>query len=138
VEKQNLSFQICNREGEILNPALPNSPHQVSRVRSCFLQSEHSSHLCTEDKGTLPILTTYNTLIKLYDSGHFANRIYCTYWQRSLSKNSGFVILRLDRGIHDLLKRLDSRLRENDELLSETLFLDRLNVPDFILIFLRS
>ena len=31
--------------------------------------------------------------------------------------NSKFVILRLDRGIQNPLKRLDSRLRENDELL---------------------
>jgi hypothetical protein len=44
----------------------------------------------------------------------------------SLSKNSGFVILRLDRGIHNLL-RLVSRLCENDELLPESLFLDRLH-----------
>jgi len=44
----------------------------------------------------------------------------------SLCINSGFVILRLDRGIQNLLKRLDSRLRENDELLTEFKFIHRL------------
>jgi len=47
----------------------------------------------------------------------------------SLSKNSVFIILRLDRGIQKRLKTLDSRFRENDDLLWECQFLDRLCVP---------
>ena len=49
---------------------------------------------------------------------------------QSLSKNSVFVILRLDRGIQNVLKRLDSRLRGNDDFLWKCLFLDRLCVPN--------
>jgi hypothetical protein len=44
---------------------------------------------------------------------------------KSLSKNSVFVILRLDRVIQKVLKTLDSRFRENDDFLWESQFLDR-------------
>jgi len=47
----------------------------------------------------------------------------------SLSKNSTFVILRLDRGIQKVLKTLDSRLRENDDFMWEWEFLDKLHIP---------
>jgi hypothetical protein len=50
------------------------------------------------------------------------------YGMRSLSKNSEFAILRLDRGIQRILKRLDSRLRGNDDFLLNRSFLDRLCV----------
>ena len=49
----------------------------------------------------------------------------------SLSKNSEFVILRLDRGRQKVLKTLDSRLRGNDEFLWKCQFLDRLLCPYF-------
>jgi hypothetical protein len=38
---------------------------------------------------------------------------------KHLSINLGIVILRLDRGIQNILKILDSRLRENDEFTSD-------------------
>ncbi|MFA4828349.1 MAG: hypothetical protein WC594_03960 [Thermodesulfovibrionales bacterium] len=47
----------------------------------------------------------------------------------SLSKNSVFVILRLDRGIQKVLKTLDSRFRENDDFLWKCQFLDKLPSP---------
>ena len=59
------------------------------------------------------------------------------YGMRSLSKNSEFVILSLDRGIQRILKRLDSlfsasadqtSLRRNDNFLLNREFLDRLSV----------
>jgi len=49
----------------------------------------------------------------------------------SLSKNSVFVILRLDRGIQKVLKTLDSRFRENDDFLWKCQFLDKLCVPHY-------
>jgi len=42
-----------------------------------------------------------------------------------LSTNSGFVILRLDRGIRKALKILGSRLREND---TQTLFMQLMDL----------
>lgn len=46
----------------------------------------------------------------------------------SPSKNSDFVIPWLDRGIQNILKRLDSRLRENDDFISKWQFLDKLRM----------
>ena len=40
--------------------------------------------------------------------------------------NSGFVILRLDRGIQNLLKTLDSRFHGNDALELKVAFINRL------------
>ncbi len=47
----------------------------------------------------------------------------------SLSKNSDFVIAQLDWAIQNILKRLDSRFRENDDFLWKWQFLDKLCVP---------
>ncbi len=44
----------------------------------------------------------------------------------SLSKNSVFVILRLDRGIQKVFKTLDTRLRGYDNFYAETDFFNSL------------